>query len=120
MKLRNLFAGVAMTAAAIPAVAQDPYMHIFSTDTVVVREENPYGGYSEKYLGKFSSVPMNAVESTSFLKQNGEFFRFRVQYEHADGKSILHQTYLKSLLKLTIGANTSTLRFTIPSDPTLE
>lgn len=109
-----------MIAAALSATAQDPYMHIFTTDTVVVREESPYGGYIEKYLGKFFSVPMNSVDSTRFLKQNGEFFRMRVQYKNAEGKSIRNQTYLKVMRKLTVGANPATFRFTIPSDPTLE
>ena len=109
-----------MLAAAGSASAQDPYMHIFTTDTVVVREENPYGGYSEKYLGKFSSIPMSAIDSTRFLKQNGEFFRMRVQYTNAEGKSIRSQTYLKVLRKLTVGANPATFNFSIPSNPALD
>ncbi|MDE6514046.1 MAG: CotH kinase family protein [Muribaculaceae bacterium] len=120
MKFRSLLAAAAIAAAAFGASAQDTYLHIYTTDTVTVKEPNQYGGYTEKQLGLFTSIPMNQVDSVRFLKQKNEFSRMSTRYNDSDGKSVRNLTFLNKVTKLTFGANPVEFHFTIPSDPTLE
>lgn len=120
MKFRSLLAAAAIAAAAFGASAQDTYLHIYTTDTVTVKEANDYGGYNEKQLGLFTSIPMNQVDSVRFLKQKNEFYRMSTRFTSPEGKSTRNLTFLNKVRKLTFGANPAEFRFTIPSEPTLE
>ncbi len=120
MKLRILLAAAALAAAAFGAQAQEPYLHIFSTDTITVKEYNDYGGYREKYLGIFNSIAMDQIDSVRFIKSKNEFNRMAVRYTTPEGKSVRQLSFIEKVRKLTVGANPATFRFTIPSDPTLK
>lgn len=107
-------------ATAAGASAQDPWLHIYNSDTLKVQETDIYGKVSEHHYGIFTSMPMNTVDSIKFSeKSSGEFQRMRVYYRNEDqAKSKIFT--LRSLRKWCIAPNVATFHINTTADPTLK
>jgi len=122
MNIIKTFAAACAIAAISPGTshAREPWLHIYSNDTLKVQETDERGYIHERHYGIFNSMPMSDVDSIRFTaRSDGSMHRMRIHYRQ-DGKTTAKLITLRSIRKWAIGRNVPVFRITTTADPTLK
>lgn len=117
MKLKHILSICLVSASALAASAQEPWLHIYRSDTTIV--EN-YETGSTLFYGNFTSMPMSEVDSIRFVAGNesDKMRRMRVHFQK-NGKPTSKITSLSNIRRWDIGQNPPEFRITTVDNPEL-